>query len=83
MCFNINQVYRSTLVRQFGETVRVVDNPGIYFTNPIQDEISIYTGERMYDVPVTNVTTSDKKTMEADAYVTWRITDSQDRKSVV
>ena len=42
MCFNINQVYRSTLVRQFGETVRVVDNPGIYFTNPIQDEISIY-----------------------------------------
>lgn len=77
MCFNINQVYRSTLVRQFGETVRVVDNPGIYFTNPIQDEISIYTGERMYDVPVTNVTTSDKKTMEADAYVTWRITDSQ------
>ena len=77
MCFNINQVYRSTLVRQFGETVRVVDNPGIYFTNPIQDEISIYTGERVYDVPVTNVTTSDKKTMEADAYVTWRITDSQ------
>lgn len=77
MCFNINQVYRSTLVRQFGETVRVVNDPGIYFTNPIQDEISIYTGERMYDVPVTNVTTSDKKTMEADAYVTWRITDSQ------
>ncbi len=77
MCFNVNQIYRSTLVRQFGETVRVVDNPGIYFTNPIQDEISIYTGERVYDVPVTNVTTSDKKTMEADAYVTWRITDSQ------
>ena len=77
MCFNVNQVYRSTLVRQFGETVRIVDVPGVYFTNPFQDEISIYTGERVYDVPVTNVTTSDKKTMEADAYVTWKITDAQ------
>jgi membrane protease subunit HflC len=77
MCFNVNQVYRSTLVRQFGETVRIVDEPGVYFTNPFQDEISIYTGERVYDVPVTNVTTSDKKTMEADAYVTWKITDAQ------
>ncbi len=77
MCFSVNEVYRSTLVRQFGETVRVVNQPGVFFTNPIQDEISIYTGERMYDIPVTNVTTSDKKTMEADAYVTWRITDAQ------
>lgn len=77
LCFNVNEIYRTTLVRQFGETVRVVDQPGIYFTNPIQDEISIYTGERMYDVPTTNVTTSDKKTMEADAYVTWKITNPQ------
>lgn len=77
MCFNVNEVYRSTLVRQFGETVKIVETPGVYFTNPLQDEISIYTGERVYDVPSTNVTTSDKKTMEADAYVTWKITDAQ------
>ena len=77
MCFNVNEEYRSTLVRQFGETVRIIDKPGVYFTNPIQDEISIYTGERTYDVPVTNVTTSDKKTMEANACVTWKITDAQ------
>ena len=77
LCFNVNEIYRTTLVRQFGETVKIVDQPGVYFTNPIQDEISIYTGERMYDVPTTNVTTSDKKTMEADAYVTWKITNPQ------
>ena len=77
LCFNVNNIYQTVLVRQFGETVKVVEAPGIFFTNPLQDEISIYTGERLYDVPVTNVTTSDKKTMEADAYVSWEITDAQ------
>lgn len=77
MCYHVNEEYQTTLIRQFGETVATVETPGVYFTNPIQDEISIYTGERMYDIPVTTVTTSDKKTMEADACVTWRIENAQ------
>lgn len=75
LCFNVNEIYRATLVRQFGEIVNVIEEPGIFFTNPLQDEISIFTGERLYDMPETNVTTSDKKTMKADAYALWKITD--------
>ena len=74
-CFNVNEAYRTALIRQFGKTVATKEEPGIYFINPLQDAISIYTGERMYDVPITDVTTSDKKNMMADAFVTWKITD--------
>ena len=73
-CFNVNQMYQSVLIRQFGEIVSTKETPGVYFTNPIQDTVEIYTGERIYDLPVTGVTTSDKKTMIADAFVTWEVT---------
>lgn len=64
------------LIVQFGEVVDVKTEPGIYFKLPVvQNTRDIFVGERLYDMSASEVITSDKKTMIADAYVTWQITD--------
>lgn len=74
--YNVNN--RNVLVFQFGKITHVYEEPGLYFTCPIlQSKKSIFMGERLYDIPTTGVTTSDKKAMSANAYVTWKITDIQ------
>lgn len=66
------------LVIQFGEVVDVKTEPGLYLKLPvIQTTKDIFVGERLYDLPVSEVITSDKKTMIADCYVTWQITDAK------
>lgn len=64
------------LILQFGEVVDVKDEPGVYFKLPlIQNTKDLFVGERLYDMTASEVITSDKKTMIADCYVTWKITD--------
>lgn len=71
-----NTKNQNTLVLQFGEVVKIVKEPGIFLRIPIiQKTKSIYIGEQLYDVKETEVITSDKKTMIANCYVTWQITD--------
>lgn len=75
-CFHYNVQHRNVLIFQFGKIVAIKEDPGAYFTLPlIQSKKSIFTGERLYDIPTTGVTTSDKKSMSVNAYVTWRIVD--------
>lgn len=75
-CIRYNQVDHSALVIQLGKVVDVKNDEGLYFTAPfIQKTKIIYTGEHLYDLPETEVITSDKKTMIANCYVTWQITD--------
>lgn len=70
-----NKVNHNVLVMQFGEVVDIKTEPGIFFKIPIiQKANSIYVGERLYDVPASEVITSDKKNMIANCYVTWQIT---------
>ncbi|MDO4623295.1 MAG: protease modulator HflC [Eubacteriales bacterium] len=77
-CFHYNVQNREVLVFQFGKIVSIKDTPGVYLTIPfIQNTKSIFTGERLYDIPTTGVTTSDKKSMSANAYVTWKIVDTK------
>lgn len=69
---------QSVLLLQFGKVVEVKNEPGIYFKIPlVQKAKKIYTGERLYDIPVSDVITSDKKTMIADCYITWKIDNPQ------
>ena len=64
------------LVLQFGQVVRVVSDEGPFLIVPfIQNCKSIYTGDNMYDLPNSDVITSDKKSMTADAYSVWHVTD--------
>lgn len=64
------------MIRQFGEIVRVEDSPGVSFKIPfIQTSSSIPKALQIYDIPKSDVITKDKKSMIADAFVLWRISD--------
>lgn len=64
------------LIRQFGEIVRVVEEPGVSFKIPfIQTNSSIPKALQIYDIPKSDVITKDKKSMIADAFVLWKISD--------
>ena len=64
------------LVKQFGRVVDQKSEQGIYFKVPLfQSVTTINTGERLYDLAESDVITSDKKTMIADCYSTWRVTE--------
>lgn len=74
--FGYNTKNNNVLIIQFGQVVDTKTEPGIYFKIPvIQTTKNIYVGERLYDIPSSEVITSDKKTMIANCYVTWQITD--------
>ena len=64
------------VIKQFGAVVRIIQEPGLTFKKPfIQTTQSIPDKIMIYDVPPSDVITSDKKSMIADCFVIWRITD--------
>ena len=64
------------IVRQFGEIVRVVETPGVSVKIPfIQTSAPIPKALQIYDIPKSDVITKDKKSMIADAFVLWKISD--------
>lgn len=66
----------SGMVKMFGRVVSVQSEPGIYFKVPlIQSVTKVTTAERLYDLEASDVITSDKKTMIADCYSIWKVTD--------
>ena len=63
-------------VRQFGRIVDIKDSPGLKFKVPfIQSIQRISAATILYDIPASDVITKDKKSMIADNYVLWRVTD--------
>lgn len=70
-----NSKNQNILVIQLGEVVKVVEEQGIFFKLPIiQKTKKVYIGEQLYDVQASEVITSDKKSMIANCYVTWKVT---------
>jgi len=64
------------VIRQFGKVVKIKDKAGLSFKVPfIQTESSIPKTLLIYDLPVSDVITMDKKTMVADSFVLWKIED--------
>lgn len=64
------------LVRVFGKVDRVITEEGISFKVPFVEEADTLPREiLLYDLAVSDVITKDKKTMVADTYVLWKITD--------
>jgi len=77
-CFVITQQNEYTIIRQFGKVVDIRDTAGISFKLPIlQDTQTLPNTVLLYDLPVSDVITKDKKTMVADSFVLWRIEDPQ------
>ena len=65
-----------SLVRQFGKIDHVVSEAGVSFKVPfIQSVDSLPKQVLLYDLPASDVITSDKKTMICDSYILWYIAD--------
>ncbi len=77
-CFVVTRQNEYTIIRQFGRVVDIRDTAGISFKLPvIQDQQTLPKTVLLYDLPVSDVITKDKKTMVADSFVLWKISDPQ------
>ena len=64
------------LIRQFGRVERVQTQAGLSFKIPFIESVDTIPKELLiYDLPASDVITSDKKTMIVDSYVLWHVTD--------
>lgn len=75
-CFVVTHQNEYTVVRQFGEVVDIRSTPGISFKLPvIQTTSTLPNMVLLYDLPISDVITQDKKTMVTDSFVLWKIND--------
>ncbi|HIX93659.1 MAG TPA: protease modulator HflC [Firmicutes bacterium] len=63
-------------VMRFSEIVKVNETPGLHIKIPFVDDIRYFPKTTLiYDIPPSEVLTSDKKNMTVDSYVIWEIAD--------
>ena len=61
---------------RFSEIIGTTDTAGAHFKIPFVDSVRYYSkATQFYDIPPSEVLTSDKQNMTADCYVLWRIED--------
>jgi membrane protease subunit HflC len=73
--YTVHQNEAAIIIR-LGKIRAVESDPGIHFHVPfIENTTMVYTGDILYDIPTSDVITSDKKSMIADDYVVWSITE--------
>ena len=61
---------------RFSEIVNTVDEPGLHFKVPFIDSVKYFTkATQLYDIPPSEVLTSDKQNMTVDCYILWSISD--------
>lgn len=78
LCSSIVVTYQNEykLVKVFGKIDRVVDEEGLSFKIPfVEDTDTLPKNILLYDLATSEVITKDKKTMVADTYVLWKISD--------
>ena len=63
---------------RFSEIVNTTDTPGLHFKVPFVDSVKYFTkATQFYDIPPSEVLTSDKQNMTVDCYILWEISDPQ------
>ena len=61
---------------RFSEIVNTVDSPGLHFKVPFIDSVKYFPkATQLYDIPPSEVLTSDKQNMTVDCYILWSISD--------
>ena len=61
---------------RFSKIIDTVDNAGIHFKVPFIDSIKYFSkATQFYDIPPSEVLTSDKQNMTVDCYILWSISD--------
>jgi modulator of FtsH protease HflC len=64
------------VVRQFGEVVRIIEEPGLNYKIPFLQSITTLPKYQMiYNVEEAEINTKDKKRLIIDNYTVWRIED--------
>ena len=68
---------RQVVILQFGEPVRIIKTPGLYFKLPAPLQVAQHFDDRLleYDVSPEEILSKDKKSLIVDNYVRWRIVD--------
>ena len=75
-CIVITKPNEYVLVQQFGEIKGITSHPGISFKLPfVQTTRALPHMIKLYDIPISDVITQDKKTMVVDSIVLWKISD--------
>ena len=63
---------------RFSEIVNTASEPGLHFKIPFIDSVEYFPNTTMfYDIPPSEVLTSDKQNMTVDCYILWSISDPQ------
>lgn len=66
------------VVTRFGKIVSVHEEPGLNFKTPFVDQVKyVSKATQLYDISPSDVITKDKKSMIADDYILWRVTDAK------
>ncbi|MDF1725906.1 MAG: protease modulator HflC [Alcanivorax sp.] len=75
--FIVNQAEKAVL-KQFSRIDKADVEPGIYFKWPLVEEVVRVDGRALvYDVPTQSFLTAEKKLLNVDAFVVWRINNVQ------
>ena len=78
-----NSVYtvaenQSACVFRFSEIVDTTGEAGLHFKIPFVDSVKYYSkATQLYDIPPSEVLTSDKQNMTVDCYILWHISEPQ------
>ena len=63
---------------RFSEIINTTGESGLHFKVPFVDTVKYFTkATQLYDIPPSEVLTSDKQNMTVDCYVLWSISDPQ------
>ena len=63
---------------RFSEIVNTTSTPGLHFKVPFVDSVKYFSkATQFYDIPPSEVLTSDKQNMTVDCYILWQISDPQ------
>ena len=63
---------------RFSEIVSTTETPGLHFKVPFVDSVKYFSkATQFYDIPPSEVLTSDKQNMTVDCYILWEISDPQ------
>lgn len=75
-CLVVTMPNEYQVIQQFGEIRYITEAPGVSLKAPFwQSARSVPNNIQLYDIPVSDVITQDKKTMVADSFVLWKVSD--------
>ena len=61
---------------RFSQIIETTGEPGLHFKVPFLDHVRYFTkATQFYDIPPSEVLTSDKQNMTVDCYILWSISD--------